>query len=316
MLKRAVAYRRWRPKARREDPPPEELFYYRHERRVHTKSAIQFVKILKGYFEIAKKGDLALVPPSAWKSDALLIEFSTDPHDFIYREVPYGKDYLVDMPVRRFREIGTVQKRFLPRHILDVVTKPNGFIQFGKPDTNDLTHLVYDDFSKDNKYTSKFHVREHECNLEYDFYFAASVKVVSSNIKASSEGAGEPYSFEAAIRGDFSDYAPTLQSNVNSPGWLRLSDYRITPLVVSVLFALAVHVGNEAVQAAQDGQITIGNSKAPDDDPCVAQVCKETLDFLKFLRLDDWAPACELARKANAGGGVRSQSKVSLPGDQ
>jgi len=239
----------------------------------------------------------------------LLIEFSTGPGEFVYRKIPYG-EYLLDVPVRKFREIGVVPKRLLPLHILGIVTKPNGFVQFGKSDTADLHEIAYDSFIKDNEYCSTFHVGENAYSLEHDLLFAVFVKVVVANSKAISESL-DPLSIEDAFHGEFGDYTPTLQSNVNSPGWLRLKGSRITPLLASALFSLAVEIGPHAVQAAENGMITVGNSKAPKDDACVARVHKETLEFIKFLRLEKWAPACELARKVSDRTGMHSQSTIS-----
>ena len=179
MLRRSEAFRRWMPKYRHEDPPSRELLDYVHADRVNPRSRAQYKRILKGYFEVAKKGDLALVPPSAWQSDALLIEFSTDPDEFVYRQIPYG-DRFVDIPVRKFEEIGTIQKRFLPRHILSIVTKPTAFVQLGTQDTESLQRIAYDSFIRqnhsiidDSEYSSTFHVSS-EKYLDHTCYSRCS----------------------------------------------------------------------------------------------------------------------------------------------
>ena len=223
---------------------------------------------------------------------------------------------MITIPARRFHTVRTVPKRLLPTHILDVVTKPNAFVQFGRSDTNDLHDMSYDSFSRDDEHSSTFRVSEREYNLEHDLYFAAFIKVIAANVRALAEDASQPYSIEDALLKDFGDYIPTLQSNVNSPGWLRLKSVHITPLLASVLLSLALTVGPEAVQAAEDGLIIIGNSKAPEDDPCIAIVRESALDFFGLIGLDTWSQACELARKVNAGSGMRSQSIVSQPGGQ
>ncbi len=151
-----------------------------------------------------------------------------------------------------------------------------------------------------------------EYNLEHDLLFAAFIKFVAANSKAVAEAAEAPYTLEQAFLGEFGDYTPSLQSNVNSPGWLRLKGTRRIPLIAAVLFSLAVSVGADAPRFAEEGMITIGNSMAPADDPCVAQVHQESLDFLEFLKLgEDWVRACEVARKVNGTAGMSSQSTVS-----
>ena len=201
MLKRAMAFRRPKSKAAFEGPPSENLGDYVAARRVQAPAAAQFRRILKGYFESAQKGDLALIPPSAWRSEALLVEFSGGPGNIVYRKVPYGDTLLVDIPARRFREIATVTKRLLPPHILDVVTKPNAFVQFGRSDTTDLHDLAYGSFVREEEYSSTFYVTNPEYNLEHDLLFAAFVKFVAANSKAVAEATEAPYTLEDSFLG-------------------------------------------------------------------------------------------------------------------
>ncbi len=137
MLRRAIAFRSLRSSPQPAGYPSEDLADYRTARRVRASSAAAFKTILKGYFESAQKGDLALIPPSAWQSDALLVEFSGGPGNVVYRKIPYQDFFLVNIPARRFREIGTVEKRLLPSHILDVATKPNAFCARVSPGEED-----------------------------------------------------------------------------------------------------------------------------------------------------------------------------------
>jgi hypothetical protein len=77
-----------------------------------------------------------------------------------------------------------------------------------------------------------------------------------------------------------------------------------TPLIAAALLALAVQVGNNAAQAAQDGMVVIGNSKAPAGDQCTALVAEKVLKQLKLLGLLEWPEACEMARIAAEKTGV------------
>ena len=312
MLKRADAFRRWRRWSTEPvSTPPTELSAYRSKERLHHRSESQFRAVLKGYFETAKKGDLALLPPSRWISDALLVEFSTKPSEFVYREVPCGKDYNATIPVREFRTVARVPKRFLPQHVLEVVGTPCAFGQFGPADTNDLISLAYDDFSRGDQFISRFHVGNQHYALDHDVYFMAFVKFVSANLRSVLEQSEQVYSIEDALLKDFGDYTPELQSNVNSPGWLRLKGKQITPLVVSVLLTLAVVYGIDILTAVSEEQVIIENSLASPDDPCAEMIQYRTDEFLKMMHPDAWGEACDWARKIHEEAGIRSQSKVS-----
>ena len=314
MLKRAVAFRSWRSRSRYEEPPSRTLSDYIGKRNIRRDSAAQLRAALKGYFEEAKKGDLALIPPSAWRDEALLVEFTGNSDNVVYREIPYGARtaYIpVAIPARRFREVSVVPKRFLPPHVLDIVEKPNIFVEFGRTDRFDLQDLTYPSFVKDDEYSCTFELTEAKYTLEHDLWFASFVKFVAANTKAISEDAVESVSFEEAILAELGDYAPALQSNVNSPGWLKLKGPNITVLVAAVLFVLATTPGLEAIDAAADGRIVLGNSMAPLDDICVAQVYRTTLDFLELIDLDDWDKSCEIARKVKLATGMHPPPTVT-----
>ena len=319
MLKRAMAYRRL--KNMRQLRFPDELddmidlSQYKERESLHSQSSEQFKAILRGYFELAQKGDLVLIPPRAWTSDALLVEFTTNPENMSYGHIPYGNrrnEQFVKIPVRHFRLLRSVPKRLLPKHVLDVVGAPNAFVEFGHADANDLIDLAYDDFTARNHYISTFNITKDKYTVDHEIRFAAFVKFISANVKAVSESSDDKFTIAEAILGDFEGYIPSLQSHVSSPGWLRLRDERITPLVISVLFALAVEIGPAAARAAEEDMITMGNSKAPKDDECTMQVHKMALDLFKLLRLnEDWPQACELARKNSEETGMQSQSTIS-----
>jgi hypothetical protein len=104
--------------------------------------------------------------------------------------------------------------------------------------------------------------------------------------------------------------APDLYTNVNSPGGLSLKSTVITPIIIAVMLALAVDVGPEAFAAARDGNVIFGNSLAPADDPCSAEVQKQVVSQLTLLGYDRWSEACVFARAAAERTGISTTVDV------
>lgn len=209
MLKRAVAYRKWFVHPRGEQPPPQELEYYRDQSRVRNRTARQYEAAMKGYFEVAKKDDLVLVPTFNWRSSSPLVEFSSGPGNLVYRDIPY-RETMVTLPLRKFNMITKAEERLLSSHILDIAQKPNIFVQFPKSNLMDLYDIAYPSFSKPDECSNTFAVKSTDYNLEHDLHFGAFIRFVAANFKALEEGAKRPYSIEESIFGDFGEYTPKL----------------------------------------------------------------------------------------------------------
>ena len=315
MLKRAMIIRKWAAMGRSDDDVPEaELGPYVRRRRLPRRSQSQFISILKGYFERAQKGDLIVIPPQSYQADAILAEFRDGPQRIQYNQIPrrYGN---FEIPTRRFKVLNRLPKRLLPADVIDIISKPNAFVQVGKTNKEDLYHLAYGSFTVGGDFISRFEVTEESYNFDDDLYFAAFVKFVAANTKSVTiEGSQHISPIRTAAFEELGKFAPELKSNVNSPGFLSLTSPYSTPLVASVMFAIALQIGPDAIAVAQDEKITLGNSKAPANDECTARVFESTINQLKLFELDDWADACEMARKAERNTGLKPEARIQDPG--
>ncbi|MEO1020149.1 MAG: hypothetical protein AAFY56_21045, partial [Pseudomonadota bacterium] len=82
------------------------------------------------------------------------------------------------------------------------------------------------------------------------------------------------------------------------------------------LLALAVVVGPDAVTAAENGAIIIGNSQAPDADPCTLEVEASVISQLRILGVERWAEACEIAKSATESTGLRGNVRIRIEDNQ
>lgn len=313
-IKRSRALRNWYRGRQEGDEPSRILDDYN----VGPKdlSIGQLRAVLVAYFEKLKQGDLVIVPPSAYAYPAYVGEVTGKGTDYVRQRAPraYGQDPLTGREVAWLTQI---EKRKLPDIVLDALEKPNAIFLLAKSARSKIYEAAYGTFVDISiagaDYTARFNVSHDEAfTTSSDILLQGFFNFVASNAKAIESGQAGKSFYHAAFE-DLGTFAPELKTNVNSPGFLTLisKDYS-TPLVAAVMFALAVTVGPEAVTAAQNGMVLIGNSKAGPRDACTALVIEKTMAQLKLLELaDDWPVACEKARLAAEKSGVTSSISIT-----
>lgn len=309
MIKRAMAVRSWSDKGRDKADVPS-VRAADHEERRKPKGYAQFVGALDSYFSKAKKGDLLVVPPNAFGSDAILAELRDDPVDVHYTRVGRFGDF--QLPVRRIKKLASIQKRKLPIPILDIAGSPTAFSLIGRSQRPFLYDLAYSNYVYRGNYSAKIDVASEDYNTTDDIRLLAFLNFVAANTKnVTFDGIDDTIDIRTAAFADLGEYAPMLRTNINSPGSLSLLSPFISPLVAMALYMLAIEVGPDAAQAAQDGLIAVTNSLAPADDECTAQVFESTVRQMQLLELDKWSPACEFAMKVHEETGAIGSATVT-----
>ena len=288
-----------------DEPPSRDLKDYADY--LSDRSISQLNRILVGYFKLAKKGDLVVVPPRAFAQDALIGELLDDPTSMITRQFPalYGKEWLYG---RSVRWCGRLEKGKLSQYLLDLGTKPNAMVLLPRDERLPIYREAFGSYILRGEYRARFDVDDPEFTTSDDLYIQLFFNFVAANSKRIQDGK-QVGSIRDAAFDDLGQHRLELQSNINSPGFLNLISGKVSPLVASALFAIAISVGPEAVSAAEEGTILIGNSQDADD-PCTVEINKEVIQHLRLLGVDKWPEACRVARKVRADTGLSGQATV------
>lgn len=309
-MKKTAEVRRWikdnKPDGR---IPPDDLNSYRGS--PPPRGAVQFKVMLDAYFETANAGDILIIPPSAFSKQTIIAELSDAPSEIVPFRYPrlYGN---FAIPTRRFSPLAYVEKRSLPAKVLDIIAKPNGIVLLGESERDFFYKRAYGSYVRHDNMYARFDVTSEEYNTTDDALILAFFNFVAANTKSISlEKTGGPIELTDAMLADLGEFAPSLKTNINSPGSLDLISKSIIPLVASVMLVLAVQVGPDAVIAAEQGMIVLGNSGADPNDPCTALVHESVQTQLQLLGLDNWSKACEVARRAVEETGLSSSAKIT-----
>jgi hypothetical protein len=309
-LKKTAAVRRWIKNNKPDDTTPvDDITAY--EQAPSPKGAVQFNIMLEAYFEAAQSGDILIIPPSAFSKSTIVAELVGGPDEIVPFRYPrlYGG---FSIPARRFRPLAYVEKRNLPSRVLDIIAKPNGIVLLDESQRDFFYKRAYGSYVKQDSMYARFDVTSEVYSTTDDALILAFFNFVAANTKnITIEQNNIPMSLMDAMLSDLGDYAPTLKTNINSPGSLDLISKSIIPLAAVAMLILAVEVGPDAYAAAQDNMITLGNSGADLNDPCTVQVHESVITQLKLLGLDRWSDACEVARRAAAETGLSSSASIT-----
>jgi len=309
---RSVALRNWYRggRARGEARPIRSLSSYpstalsKHRRR----SVQQFVRISRGYLELAKRGDLVLVPPKAFVAGTLLGELTGSPAQYVSRHIDeYERDALIG---RRVRWLASFPKGELSGEIIDIIQKPNAFVTLRKSLRQKIYERAYGNYVVSDEYTTRITTSSEEFTSTDDLKINAFLNFVAFNLMQLDRD-GSPSRLDDVVFADLGDYSLDLTASINSPGTISVLSKRVTPLVVSALLALALNVGASAVDAAEQDRLKIGNATSADNDPCVAEVRASTIKFLKLIGVDNWVRACEIAKQVEANTGLKPRAVIN-----
>jgi hypothetical protein len=307
-VKRSVAIRRYALRGDRQmDAPSLDLRDYVD---VPTSRSIsQFMRIVRAYFKEMKAGDIVIVPPGNFRGLAHIGELKGAPNQTkrvrpaIYPEAP--------LTGRHIDWLGTMEKAKLPAQTLDALQKPSPLFLLAKDAWPAIFRRAYGSYALPGEYGARFEITAEKFQTTDDFNIQAFFNFVSANterVVADAARAKVLSLREGAFAAGRS--APDLYTNVNSPGGLSLKSPLVTPIIIAVMFTLAVAVGVEAHAAAEAGTLRFGNSLSPAGDACVAEVSDQVITQLKLLGYDKWAEACEVARSAAEKTGISTTVDV------
>lgn len=274
------------------------------------RSVSQLYGILRGFFEVAKEGDLVVVPPSSFSQNTLIGELVSGPTELVTTH--YKGERLYGRSVRWLRQL---PRGKLSPYLLDLISKPNAFVLIRNDERPSIYREAYGSYIMPGDYRARFNVDDPEFTTTDDLYIQAFFNLVVANSKRIREGNPVLGIKDAAFEKVVGSDAMELQSNINSPGFLNLIGKTIAPLVATALFALAVTVGPDAVAAAEQGTILIGNSKDVGD-ACTVAVHQEVLEHLRLLGIVKWTEACQIAKHAADSTGLSGQAQIVIESHQ
>ncbi|MBW9053483.1 hypothetical protein [Rhizobium mesosinicum] len=306
-IQRSKEIRAWHNFGRHpERVPPQDLNEY--DNAADDPSTGQLLRVLKFYLQEARAGDLVVVPPQNFGGKVHIGELLHGPAGAFPAIVQRYPGHPI--VVRRVKWIGTLDKVDMPAKLIEAFRKPTPLLLIPSSERTVFYNAAYRNYYTPQRFSSTFDVTAPEFDTTSGSVIPAFFNFVAANTREVDQKTGLAHDFGAGAFLKLADYAPHLSINIQSPGTLSLVSGYITPLVASALLALALTVGPAASTDQFLNNLTVTNSAATVDDPCIVPVREQVVTHLRLLGYDKWSRACELMKEAADKTGLQSEATV------
>jgi hypothetical protein len=306
MIARSLDVRDWHLAKRETAEPSRDIASYRDKARGRRfgryASAIQ-----KLYYELPE-GTIIVVPGPGYVSDVLIGVLVGPPSRADDIDAYPGEV----MPVRAVEWLGKQQRARFSEELRDRLGNSHPVMALDRSMREEILEAGFERFVFKGQFYAKLETTEAEFSTLDDYNIQTFVNLVAGAMAARDAGFDEAHGLTLQRSLEFlranRDLIPELSININSPGFLRLASDRIAPLVIAVLFSVALTVP----AGAQPVALNVINSVAAANDPCAITVSAEAMGAMKLMAYDEWKGACEKARDAEHATGVKTNMSTHV----
>lgn len=215
------------------------------------------------------------------------------------------------MPIRRVHWLRRRPRLAFSPEIRARFGTPNPILQLDRSLREEVVRAAYDQYVFEDEYAARLTTTAADFSTLDDFNIQSFVNYVAGVLAAYDVGVrdreltfDEALGYLEANRG----LVPELAQSINSPGFQRLYNATIAPLVIGALLTM----GTSSVAASDHPvQLQVVNSAAAADDPCAIAVSTRAEEAMKLMKLDEWKRVCERAQRAKAHTGISTSMKAT-----
>lgn len=253
------------------------------------------------YYEF-EPGTIVVVPGPGYISDVLIgvIVGSAEESSDVQR-YPDEK-----VPIRKVEWLGKKLKATFTPELRSYLSRPDPVMRLDGDFHEEILRAAFAQYAINGEFSARLETTRRDFSTLDDFNLQAFINFIAG-VAAADEHGG--YSDDEVDLGDAlallaaaPDGVPELASNINSPGFLRLTSGKIVPLTVAVIMSavLAVPAG------AQTPEIRIRNSAALKNDPCAVQIEEQVRRVIRMSSTEDLLQVCAQMRDASEKTGLKT----------
>lgn len=309
MIARSLDTRDWLLSDRSTTRPSDDLRDYINKTKMR-KFGRYAAAIEKLYYELPV-GTIIVVPGPGYISD-VMIGVLTGPPVIADNIRAYPGEAI---PVREVRWVTSKQRAAFSPGLRDRLGNSHPVMALDRSMRGEILEAGFDRFIFAGRFQVRLETTRSEFNTLDDYDIQSFVNYVAGALAAKEGGATQDGALDMsgaiqALRAH-PDLIPELAANINSPGYLRMASDRIAPLVIAVLFFVALAMPATAT-GTPPPNIVVSNSAAGPSDPCAVNVSDEARGAMKLMLYDEWLKACEKARDAHASTGVKTNMHTTV----
>lgn len=257
--------------------------------------------LVEGLLLLARRGDIIAIPHPGTDGYVTIAQLTSKPGEIKSVVAQDGRRNYTYVG-RRFKHLGTLNKRDLPFEFVERLQTPIAFFDTGNSGREDVYEAAYGSYIYDGvnfaKYRTTKEVYTSRDNrtvstwMEFVDVAANSDALAFAKLKTKSNSITDLIDVANLDEVDRSD----LSININSPGEIIMKAIASSPLVGLAIYPMAAG-GVPYAQAlkAEVAMSAVGDASTKE---CKAQIGQEVRDVIEALGAEKWQSACEIAVRA------------------
>ena len=297
IVTRSMAIRDWHLGLSEDEPSRDQADY--KGAAVNRRVGGYIGAIQRLYYELPI-GTVLLIPSKRDIGDVIFVEL-TGPTERREAAKAYPDE---QMMVRPIRELARKQKATLSPELRAALGQPTPVMQVGRSLRDEIAKIAFKQYVFKDLKSTKFTTSKADFSTLDDLNIQMFTNYVAGLLAALEQkpeldtalSLVEAIQFLRARR----DLVPELDQNISSPGFQRIYNDHIAPLVIGALMAVAL--SGSAV--GQSTEIRVKNSAMLKDDPCAVQVEEKVRGSMRLAHFDEFKRMCEALKETQAETGL------------
>jgi hypothetical protein len=257
------------------------------------------------YYELPV-GTVLVIPSKSYIGDVLFVEI-TGPTE---RRKAVKAYPLEDMMVRPIRVLARKQKASLSPELRGMLGQPTPVMHIARSLRDEILKISFEQYVFKELKSTKFTTSKADFSTLDDLNIQMFNNYVAGLVAAMEAGAkpDKPIGVMDAIGylRERRDLVPDLDQSIASPGFQRLYNDHVTPLVIGALMTAAL----SGAAIAQTTEIRVKNSAMLKGDPCAVQVEEQVKGSMRLAHVDEFKKLCEAVKETKETTGLATSMKV------
>lgn len=299
-LVRSIRLRDWHKGGQQSKEPARTLAAYRGKAAGRRLS--RYVGDVGRLFYQFEPGTIVMIPGPGYISDVLIGTIVGPPEEVTNVGLYPGEK----MPIRRVKWLGRKLKASFTPDLRKSLARPDPVMRIDIDHREEVLRAAFDQYAFEGTFAARLETTKTEFSTLDDFNLQSFTNFIAGVALAPDQPDSALGSVDLAaalgILAANPDAVPDLASNINSPGFLRLSSAKIVPLTIAVIMTAVL---NTPV-GAQTPEIRIRNSAALKTDPCAVQIEDQAHRVMKMSSSIELLRVCAQLRDAASKTGLKT----------
>lgn len=299
---RSMAIRDWYRRRQPGRGPSRNLAEY--ERQIRGRKLGRYTGAVERLFFKMEEGTIVVVPGPGYFSNVLIGKI-VGPTTDIKGARPYPDERV---PARRVEWVDRREKAEFSEALRNELQRSIPVMVLAHNLRHEIVEASFDQFLIGDEFSSRLRTTKADFSTLDDYKIVSFLNYVCGVLAAveSDQKFAAPMNLVTALKvlEANRDLVPELNSNINSPGALRLFSQSVVVIAASALLAVALS------GCKKPDEVHVINTAGGPDDQCAIDVQQKASTAVKMMDLDTWEHLCLQAREAAKETGLTTGVKV------